>query len=79
MTPGKPARHLALDDLAVLEVFQHGADVIVCGHVHEAAKHTWHVDGRDKRLFSLGDWTDGLSYLTEENGVWHLYGRPAAK
>jgi len=79
VTPGKPARHLALDDLAVLEVFQHGADVIVCGHVHEAAKHTWHVDGRDKRLFSLGDWTDGLSYLTEENGVWHLYGRPAAK
>jgi UDP-2,3-diacylglucosamine hydrolase len=74
VTPGKPARHVALDDRAVLEVFRGGADVIVCGHTHRATKHTWRLGGRDKVLFSLGDWADGPSYLVEEQGTWHLYG-----
>lgn len=73
VTPGKPARHVALDERAVLEVFRQGADVIVCGHTHRAEKHTWRLDGRDRVLFSLGDWTRGASYLVEEDARWHLF------
>jgi UDP-2,3-diacylglucosamine hydrolase len=74
VTARKPRRRVALADEAVLAVFAAGADVIVCGHLHHAARHIWRVGAEEKVLFALGDWSDGPSYLIEEDGLWRLYG-----
>lgn len=74
VTARKPARCMALAGEAVLAVFAAGVDVIVCGHLHRAARHTWRVRGEEKVLLALGDWSDGPSYLIEEGGSWRLYG-----
>jgi len=74
VTARKPARRKALAAEAVLAAFRAGADVIVCGHIHRAAKHTWRAGGREHVLYSLGDWSNGSSYLIEEDGRWRLFG-----
>lgn len=76
VTALKSRRRLAPAQEAVLGLFAAGVDVIVCGHVHRPAKHTWQIDGREKVLFILGDWSEGASYLVEEGGRWRLYGEP---
>jgi UDP-2,3-diacylglucosamine hydrolase len=56
----------------VLARFQGGADVIVCGHYHSARAQAFEVDGRPRMLYILGDWSEGSSYLVEEDGQWRL-------
>jgi UDP-2,3-diacylglucosamine hydrolase len=55
-------------------LFREGFDVVVCGHFHRPAKYVLKFEGQEKTLFTLGDWTDGSSYLVEENGAWRLFG-----
>ena len=73
----RDGRHLApfgLDPDQVAEVFADGADVLVCGHVHQAQEVRDPVPGRRAVLYTLGDWTDGESYLEAEDGRWRLRG-----
>jgi UDP-2,3-diacylglucosamine hydrolase len=58
----------------VMARFRDGADVIVCGHFHRAGRETFTVDGREKVLYILGDWSAGESCLVEEDGHWELCG-----
>jgi UDP-2,3-diacylglucosamine hydrolase len=79
--PKAGARHLGpygLSERAVAAVFRNGADVIVCGHVHTPQQVMLTVDGGPVTLYTLGDWSDGESYLVEENGRWQFGGRPPA-
>ena len=76
VTARKTRRRIALAEEAVRAVFHGGVDIIVCGHVHQAAKHTWRINGREKILFSLGEWSKGASYLLEEDGRWRLCEEP---
>jgi UDP-2,3-diacylglucosamine hydrolase len=64
--PSQPSREV------VLAKFRDGADIIVCGHYHSPKTETFDVDGRKRILYILGDWSEGLSYLVEENGRWGL-------
>jgi UDP-2,3-diacylglucosamine hydrolase len=64
--PSRPSRE------AVLAQFRRGADIIVCGHYHVPGAETYDVDGRQAILYILGDWSEGLSYLVEEDGRWLL-------
>jgi len=77
---GRPEYH-KLSDEALAEKFADGADVIVAGHTHEARPHGRRVDGREHVLYALGDWSEGPSYLVEDDGRWQLYdhGRPVAE
>jgi UDP-2,3-diacylglucosamine pyrophosphatase LpxH len=61
----------------VLEAeFRRGADIVVCGHFHEAQRRKIQVDGREAVLFTVGDWSEGESFLVEEDGRWELHGGP---
>lgn len=69
------AAHLGphgLCDEALAAEFRRGADIVVCGHVHQARQIAMEVDGRPVTLFTLGDWADGESYLEEADGQWRL-------
>jgi UDP-2,3-diacylglucosamine hydrolase len=68
--PSQPSRE------AVLAKFREGADIVICGHYHTPRVDTYEVDGRKRTLYTLGDWSDGLSYLVEEGGQWTLLPRP---
>jgi UDP-2,3-diacylglucosamine hydrolase len=73
----RDGRHLApygLDPDQVAEEFAAGTDVLVCGHVHRAQEVPDPVPGRTGVLYTLGDWTDGESYLEVEDGRWRLRG-----
>jgi len=72
VTVRKEPRRIALAVEAVEAVFRGGSDVIVCGHTHRAEKRTWRGNSGEKVLFSLGDWSEGASYLVEEEGQWRL-------
>jgi len=56
----------------VAEVFREGADVLVCGHVHRPQEIADPVPGCGGTLFTLGDWSEGESYLEVEDGRWRL-------
>ncbi|MGB2997010.1 MAG: metallophosphoesterase [Phycisphaerae bacterium] len=68
---GSRVVHLSPELLA--ERFRTGIDVIVCGHVHHPERRVSVIDGLEKVLFTLGDWSEGASYLVEEDGRWRLY------
>ncbi|MFO8013411.1 MAG: UDP-2,3-diacylglucosamine diphosphatase [Phycisphaerae bacterium] len=73
----RDGRHLApygLDRDQVAAEFAAGADVLVCGHVHRAQEVRDPVPGQGGVLYTLGDWTDGESYLEVEDGRWRLRG-----
>jgi len=75
----RDGRHLApygLDADQVAQVFADGADVLVCGHVHRARQVQGLGPGHTGVLYTLGDWTDGESYLEVEDGRWRLCGGP---
>ena len=72
----RPPRSVTLSEAILEERFRAGADVIVCGHVHRAARKTYLVDGREKLLLTLGDWADGPNWLVEENGRWEFGPQP---
>jgi UDP-2,3-diacylglucosamine hydrolase len=73
----RDGRHLApygLDADQVAAEFAAGTDVLVCGHVHRAQAVRDPVPGQTGVLYTLGDWTDGESYLEVEDGRWRLRG-----
>jgi UDP-2,3-diacylglucosamine hydrolase len=75
--PKSQATHLGshgLCDERLLEEFRRSADVIVCGHIHVPQEVPFLVDGREAVLFTLGDWSEGESFLVEEDGHWRLCG-----
>jgi UDP-2,3-diacylglucosamine hydrolase len=69
---GKARRPHAPSPDVVREKFRLGADIIVCGHYHEPRQENVEVDGRQRTLYILGDWSEGTSYLVEEDGQWRL-------
>ena len=68
----KARRPSAPSPEAVREKFRQGADIIVCGHYHVPRQEVFDVDGRPRTLYTLGDWSEGSSYLVEEDGRWQL-------
>ena len=72
----RPARSVALSDALIEDRFRAGADVIVCGHVHRTRERTYRVDGREKTLRTLGDWSQRPNWLVEEDGRWELHEEP---
>lgn len=68
----KTRRAVRLSEEALLAEFRGGTDILICGHVHEACEERRRVDGREKTLYVLGDWSDGATYLVEEDGRWEL-------
>ena len=70
----KPRRACRMSDGVLEAEFRRGADIIVCGHFHEARRRKIHVDGREAILFTVGDWSEGESFLAEEDGRWELHG-----
>ncbi|HXG61476.1 MAG TPA: UDP-2,3-diacylglucosamine diphosphatase [Planctomycetota bacterium] len=49
-------------------VFRGGADVLICGHIHQPRHLTAEVDGRRRELFVLGDWCGGTQDYVEHDG-----------
>jgi hypothetical protein len=47
---------------------EHGADAVVCGHIHVAADHI--EDGI--RYLNSGDWVESLSALEFAHGDWSV-------
>ena len=72
----KPRRACRMSDGVLEAEFRRGADIVVCGHFHEAQRRTLQVDGREAVLFTVGDWSEGESFLAEEDGRWELHGGP---
>ncbi|MBE3100012.1 MAG: UDP-2,3-diacylglucosamine diphosphatase [Planctomycetes bacterium] len=72
----KPRRSCRMSDGVLEAEFRRGADIVVCGHFHEAQRRTLQVDGREAVLFTVGDWSEGESFLAEEDGRWELHGGP---
>jgi UDP-2,3-diacylglucosamine hydrolase len=54
--------------------FRRGTDIIVCGHVHRPQQILFTVDGREARLFTLGDWSDTESCLIQDDSGWRFSG-----
>jgi UDP-2,3-diacylglucosamine hydrolase len=72
----KPRRSCRMSDAVLEAEFRRGADIVVCGHFHEARCRKIQVDGREAILFTVGDWSEGESFLVEEDGRWELRGGP---
>ena len=70
----KPRRSCRMSDGVLEAEFRRGADIVVCGHFHEARRRKIQVDGREAILFTVGDWSEGESFLAEEDGRWELHG-----
>jgi UDP-2,3-diacylglucosamine hydrolase len=70
----KPRRSCRMSDAVLEAEFRRGADIVVCGHFHEARRRKIQVDGREAVLFTVGDWSEGESFLVEEDGRWELHG-----
>jgi UDP-2,3-diacylglucosamine hydrolase len=61
----KKAYAMDADPAATRRVYRRGADVIVCGHIHQLRDLSGDVDGRRARFFCLGTWDGaGASALT---------------
>jgi UDP-2,3-diacylglucosamine hydrolase len=72
----KSRRSCRMSDARLEAEFRRGADIVVCGHFHEAQRRKIQVDGREAVLFTVADWSEGESFLVEEDGRWNLRGGP---
>ena len=63
---------VGLSDHAVASIFEHGADVLICGHTHAHGERTVQVNGSEHVLYNLGDWSSNGSYLLYENDKFQL-------
>ena len=50
-------------------VFEQGADVLICGHIHQPQHLQLDVGGRRRDLFILGDWCGGTQDYVEWDGA----------
>ncbi|NQT86795.1 metallophosphoesterase family protein [bacterium] len=60
------------DPRAFVPLFEAGADVIVCGHNHWARDYSPDLGLEGKRLFAVGTWAPGPSYLEYADGEFLL-------
>jgi len=60
----------------VAEEFARGTEVLICGHVHRAQEVRDPANASGGVLYTLGDWTEGESYLVVEDGRWDLRAGP---
>ena len=60
------------DPAAFLPFFEAGADVVVCGHNHFARDYTAELGRPGCRLFAVGPWDAGPSYLEYADGAFCL-------
>jgi UDP-2,3-diacylglucosamine pyrophosphatase LpxH len=68
----RPGRSVVLSEAVLEDRFRAGADGIVCGHVHRAEERKYLVDGREKMLRTLGDWSKRPNWWIEEDGRWEF-------
>ena len=71
-TAAKSQWVLGIEDKAVLEHFAKGADVIVCGHVHQEATRAFSTPDGEKTLYTLGAFGRDGSYLACEEDGFHF-------
>ncbi len=64
----KPAAALEVVDAAVARRLREGFDVVVCGHVHRAARRRVQAGGRSGELVTLGAWGAGSGSYACWNG-----------
>ncbi|MFH1422222.1 MAG: UDP-2,3-diacylglucosamine diphosphatase [Planctomycetota bacterium] len=57
---------------AVKRKFEHGYDVIICGHVHKPREVLHKIQGRNCKILVLGDWKDNGSYAEYRDGLFSL-------
>ncbi len=57
-------------------LFEQGADVLICGHIHQPAHLTETVGSRRCELFLMGDWCGGTRDYVEWNGSRFALRRP---
>jgi hypothetical protein len=60
------------DPRAFLPMFEAGANVVVCGHNHWAKDYSAELGRPGCRLFAVGNWANGPSYLEYADGVFRL-------
>jgi UDP-2,3-diacylglucosamine pyrophosphatase LpxH len=48
-------------------------DAVICGHIHRPGERVYTVDGRARRVFVLGAWEPGPSYLEFTDGQFRLH------
>jgi UDP-2,3-diacylglucosamine hydrolase len=48
--------------------FEQGADVLICGHIHQPQRLETEVRGRRCELFMMGDWCGGTQDYVEHDG-----------
>jgi UDP-2,3-diacylglucosamine hydrolase len=53
---------------AVMRCLARGFDIAVCAHIHQPRVVELGVSGRKCRLYVLGHWDEGASYLVYEDG-----------
>ncbi len=54
-------------------LFDAGADVVICGHNHYAKDYSAELKQEGTRLFALGEWSEGPSYLEYADGEFALH------
>jgi UDP-2,3-diacylglucosamine hydrolase len=65
----KKARKIRDINLKVIRRrFARGTDIVICGHIHQPRLVTMSVKGKERRVYVLGHWDEGPSYLLYQNG-----------
>jgi len=73
MVARKARREKAIDFASVRAHLLDGHDVVLCGHVHRAARYEVAVPGgRTGEFITLGDWQRTGTYLVSRGGSLHL-------
>jgi len=68
----RPSEVVGLSPHAIESVFEHGADVLICGHTHTHGRRVVQANGSEHVLYNLGDWSANGSYLLYENNKFEL-------
>lgn len=68
----KSAYEMDLTPSAVRAVFERGADVLICGHVHKPRHEKQVVNGRECELLVVGDWHGPAAYVRYADGCFEL-------
>ncbi len=75
----KAAEIMDVDEAEVLRVMrEHEATLLVHGHTHRPAIHTFTLDGRPARRCVLGDWYEAGHVLVHDDEGLRLLDVPAA-
>jgi UDP-2,3-diacylglucosamine pyrophosphatase LpxH len=68
-----PERAPRYDPARFAPLFEAGADVVVCGHNHFAKDYSAELGRPEARLFALGEWSEGPSYLVYADDQFRLH------